>query len=77
MKTVPLILGILLVLMGGIWILQGINVLPGSFMTGEIRWAIYGGLAAVAGLALVALAGRRKKGSPPPARPPETGSGPA
>jgi hypothetical protein len=65
MKTVRMIVGILLVLMGGIWILQGINVLPGSFMTGQIRWAIYGGIAAVAGLVLIVLAGRKK--SRPPA----------
>jgi hypothetical protein len=25
--------------MGLIWILQGVNILPGSFMTGDIRWA--------------------------------------
>ena len=29
------ILGVLLVLFGAIWFLQGINVLPGSFMTGQ------------------------------------------
>ena len=34
------ILGAVLVLLGAIWFLQGINVLPGSFMTGQIRWAI-------------------------------------
>ena len=32
---------------GGVWILQGINVLPGSFMTGETKWAVYGDLPAV------------------------------
>jgi hypothetical protein len=30
----------LLVLGGAIWFLQGINVLPGSFMTGQIRWGL-------------------------------------
>ncbi len=30
---------------GSIWFLQGINVLPGSFITGQIRWAVYGGIA--------------------------------
>jgi uncharacterized integral membrane protein len=33
---------ILLCLLGVIWILQGINILPGSFMTGHIQWAIAG-----------------------------------
>jgi transposase len=34
----------LLVLAGVIWFLQGINVLPGSFMTGQTRWAVYGAI---------------------------------
>jgi hypothetical protein len=33
------IVAVLLVLSGAIWFLQGINVLPGSFMTGQTRWA--------------------------------------
>ena len=36
-------------LLGVVWILQGINVLPGSFMTGQIKWAYYGPIALVAG----------------------------
>ncbi len=39
-----------------IWILQGINVLPGSFMTGQIQWAIYGGIALLAGIAMLIAA---------------------
>ncbi len=37
---------------GAIWFLQGIGVLPGSFMTGQQKWAIYGGLLFVAGFAI-------------------------
>jgi LPXTG-motif cell wall-anchored protein len=55
------ILGVLLVLFGTIWFLQGINVLPGSFMTGQIQWAVYGGLAVIVGVALLVLAKRRKR----------------
>jgi hypothetical protein len=51
----------LMVLVGAIWLLQGINVLPGSFMTGQIRWAVYGGIAIAAGIALL-LASRLRKG---------------
>jgi hypothetical protein len=50
----------LMVLAGAIWFLQGINVLPGSFMTGQIRWAVYGGIAFAAGIALL-LANRPRK----------------
>lgn len=52
------IVGVLLVLMGGVWILQGINVLPGSFMTGQTKWAVIGAITAAIGIALVVLARR-------------------
>ena len=52
------IVGVLLVLMGGVWILQGINVLPGSFMTGQTKGAVIGAITAVIGIALVVLARR-------------------
>lgn len=60
MRVTLNIVGGLLIVLGGIWFLQGINVLPGSFMTGEIRWAVYGGIAAVAGIALLFVANRRR-----------------
>jgi hypothetical protein len=55
------IVGSLVLLAGAIWFLQGINVLPGSFMTGQIRWAVYGGIAFAAGIALLLLANRPRK----------------
>ena len=61
MRMLLTIVGALLVLMGGVWILQGINVLPGSFMTGQTKWAVYGALSAVAGIVLIVL-GRRGPG---------------
>jgi hypothetical protein len=54
------IVGIVLAIFGCIWFLQGINVLPGSFMTGQIQWAVYGGIAVVVGVALLVWANRRK-----------------
>ena len=59
MRIVMAVLGVLMVLMGGVWFLQGINVLPGSFMTGELRWAVYGGILAAAGIWLLWRARRR------------------
>jgi len=52
MRVALYVIAGLLVLMGSVWFLQGINVLPGSFMTGQIRWAIYGGIAVMAGIGL-------------------------
>jgi hypothetical protein len=62
MRTVLTVLGALLLLIGAIWFFQGINVLPGSFMTGETKWAIYGGIMAIAGIALLTVARRKGRG---------------
>lgn len=55
------IVGSLLLLAGATWFLQGINVLPGSFMTGQTRWAVYGGIALAAGIGLLLKANRSPK----------------
>jgi hypothetical protein len=60
MRILLNVLGAILLFFGVVWFLQGINILPGSFMTGQMQWAIYGGIAAVAGLVLLFLANRRK-----------------
>jgi hypothetical protein len=54
------IVGVLLVILGGIWFLQGINVLPGSFMTGQMRWAVRGGILVVAGIVGLLYANRKR-----------------
>ncbi len=64
MKLFLTIVGVLFSLMGAIWFLQGINVLPGSFMTGQIQWAIYGGLALIVGIGLIVFANRRRSTPP-------------
>jgi LPXTG-motif cell wall-anchored protein len=55
------IVGILLILVGVVWFLQGINVLPGSVMTGQSQWAVYGGIAFIIGLILLVFANRKRK----------------
>jgi hypothetical protein len=67
MRIAENIVGAVLVFFGGVWFLQGINVLPGSFMTGQMKWAVYGGVAFVAGLVLLILANRKRKAQPPAA----------
>jgi hypothetical protein len=47
-------------LVGAVWFFQGIGLLPGSFMTGLARWALYGALAFVAGCGLLLAALLRK-----------------
>jgi hypothetical protein len=41
-----------------VWFLQGINVLPGSFMTGQTKWAVYGAITLAIGLAVFWLSRR-------------------
>jgi len=55
------LLGYVLIVFGSIWFLQGINVLPGSFMTGQIQWAIYGGIAVAVGIGVLRVARGRKR----------------
>jgi len=57
--------GGLLILAGGVFFLQGIGILPGSFMSGQMRWAIYGSLMIVAGGGLIYFSSRQRKLEPP------------
>jgi uncharacterized membrane protein YidH (DUF202 family) len=51
MKTALNIIGVILAFVGFVRFLQGINVLPGSFMTGQVKWAVYGAIVLVIGAA--------------------------
>jgi len=55
------IVGVLLVIIGSIWFLQGINVLPGSFMSGQMRWAVRGGILVIAGVVGLVWANRKRQ----------------
>jgi len=54
-------LGVLLVLMGVIWTLQGLGMLAGSAMTGVKLWAIVGPIVALIGVLVVARAIRARQ----------------
>ncbi|GAB4498274.1 MAG: hypothetical protein OHK003_09790 [Anaerolineales bacterium] len=58
-KTIFKIIAMLLILAGMIWILQGVNILPGSFMTGDPQWAINGAITAAIGIVLLWLSFRK------------------
>ncbi|MBK8422275.1 hypothetical protein [Candidatus Villigracilis saccharophilus] len=58
-KTILKIFAILIFLAGGIWFLQGINILPGSFMTGDPQWSINGGIAMIFGAGLFWFANQK------------------
>ena len=54
-----IVLGVVLMVIGAIWGLQGLGVIGGSAMSGVTLWAVIGPLVVVAGLTL-ALSGRRR-----------------
>ena len=54
------IVGILIVLTGGTFFLQGLDILQGSYMTGDPQWAINGGVMIVIGVGLMVWTNRRK-----------------
>ena len=59
MKIALNIIGVLLILVGGVWFLQGMNVLMGSAMTGQTQWAWFGGAAFLVGIGLLVFTNRR------------------
>jgi len=61
-KNLRVGLGVLMVLMGSLFTLQGIGLVTGSGMTGHAQWAIIGPLVAVVGAFLVVGAIRSRRG---------------
>jgi hypothetical protein len=62
MKWVFLVVGVLLLLTGILWTLQGLDVIGGSAMSGVTTWAVVGPIVAVVGLVLAVFGARRKAG---------------
>jgi hypothetical protein len=60
MRSLLIIVGAILILMGTVWVLQGINILPGSFMSGQTRWAV-NGIIAIAFGGILLFASKRAK----------------
>ena len=59
MRTLAAIVGVLLILVGLVWIGQGLGFLKGSVMTGNIMWTWIGIVVAVVGAVLAVVAIRR------------------
>jgi hypothetical protein len=60
MRTILTFVGAFCILAGVVWFFQGIGMLPGSFMTGQRQWAVYGAITVALGFALLAVARRRR-----------------
>jgi hypothetical protein len=66
MRAMLLVIGVLLILAGGVWIAQGLNLpfAPRSFMTSDRTWILIGAVTIVAGGVLLGWA--RSSRSPTP-----------
>jgi drug/metabolite transporter (DMT)-like permease len=62
MKWLLNIIGVILILVGIVFFLQGINILLGSFMSGEPLYSLLGILLVVVGMIILAFTNRRSKG---------------
>jgi hypothetical protein len=62
LRILLLIVGVLALLMGVWWILQGTGVAPVGFMANQMPWAYRGAGLAVVGLVLILLSPRRRRG---------------
>ena len=63
MKAPLVVIGVLVLLVGAVFAGQGLGYIPGSFMSGDIKWFWIGAGMVIAGLALGGaglVAGRRQ-----------------
>lgn len=63
-RWITLTIGLVFLLVGGVWVLQGAGVLTGSFMTGQKLWFLIGLVAFLVGVVLVAATARRGRRAP-------------
>lgn len=64
MRIVSSLIGLLMIVMGGIWILQGLNLAWGalarSFMEGDQHWVLYGAILSLVGVCQVIWSNTRQ-----------------
>lgn len=62
MRIVSSLVGVLMILMGGVWMLQGLNLaFRVGFMVGNYHWTIYGAILALVGIAQVIWSNTRQR----------------
>lgn len=65
MKWALNILGVLLLLMGTVWALQGLGIFAVGMMAYQIKWFYIGIVLDLVGIGLLVLANRRRRSAPP------------
>jgi hypothetical protein len=62
MRIVSSCIGVAMILMGAVWMLQGLNLaFRVGFMVGNYHWTIYGAILALVGVAQVVWSNTRQK----------------
>ena len=61
MKWLLIVIGALLILVGGVWVLQGTNILTQGAMAGHMKWTLIGGILAVVGIVLLVIGIAKKR----------------
>jgi hypothetical protein len=62
MRVVSSLIGLAMVLMGFVWMLQGLNLaFRVGFMVGDYHWTIYGALLALVGVAQIVWSNTRSR----------------
>jgi hypothetical protein len=64
-RWILLVVGVVLALIGAVWTLQGIGLITGSFMTGQVMWLLIGLVALIVGILLIVTNARRGRGANP------------
>ena len=64
MRILNSLLGVLMIVMGCVWMMQGLNVGPAAilqgFMVNDIHWTYYGAILAIVGIAEIIWSNRRR-----------------
>jgi hypothetical protein len=64
MKWIANTIGVILTLVGILWILQGINILRTGAMAGQSQWAVIGLVVGIVGIGLLVYVNRRPGSTP-------------
>lgn len=55
MRSVGIVIGVIVLLVGIVWTLQGLNVLHGSVMSGSMLWAVIGPIVSLVAIGALVL----------------------
>lgn len=58
MRPVLVLIGVIVAFLGLGWLMQGVGILSGSFMSGSQFWAMVGGLTFMIGVVIIAASFR-------------------